>query len=78
MPKPRLKPKAKPPVPPRKSPALAGVRLDLLIYLSLLLATFAVYAQVRNFDFVNYDDGDFITDNLNVRQGITAQGLGGL
>jgi protein O-mannosyl-transferase len=69
------KPRTKPPVPPQKSPALAGARLDLLIYLALLLATFAVYAQVRNFDFVNYDDGDFITDNLNVRQGLTAQGL---
>jgi protein O-mannosyl-transferase len=75
VPKPRLKPRPKPPVPPQKSPALAGVRLDLLIYLSLLLATFVVYAQVRDFDFVNYDDGVFITDNLNVRQGITAQGL---
>ena len=75
MPKPRAKLRAKPPVPTQKSPALAGARLDLLIYLALLLATFAVYAQVRDFDFVNYDDVDFITDNLNVRQGLTAQGL---
>jgi len=69
------KPRAKPPVPPQKSPSLAGARLDLLIYLALLLATFPVYAQVRDFDFVNYDDGDFIAGNLNVRQGLTAQGL---
>jgi protein O-mannosyl-transferase len=69
------KPRTKPPVPPQKSPALAGARLDLLIYLALLLATFAVYAQVRDFDFVNYDDVDFITNNLNVRQGLTAHGL---
>jgi Flp pilus assembly protein TadD len=62
-------------VPSQKSPALSHTRLDLLIYLALLLATFAVYAQVRSFDFVNYDDGEFITDNLNVRQGLTAQGL---
>jgi protein O-mannosyl-transferase len=75
VPKPRTKPRAKPLVPPQRSPALTGARLDLLIYLALLLATFAVYAQVRNFDFVNYDDGDFITDNLNVRQGLTVQGL---
>jgi tetratricopeptide (TPR) repeat protein len=47
----------------------------LLVYLALLLATFAVYAQVRDFDFVNYDDVDYITGNLNVRQGITTQGL---
>jgi tetratricopeptide (TPR) repeat protein len=69
------KPRTKPPVQPQRSPSLAGTRLDLLIYLALLLATFAVYAQVRNFDFINYDDGDFIIDNPNVRQGITAQGL---
>jgi protein O-mannosyl-transferase len=75
VPKPRTKPRAKPLVPSQRSPALTGARLDLLIYLALLLATFAVYAQVRNFDFVNYDDGDFITNNLNVRQGLTAQGL---
>ena len=72
VPKPRTKPR---PVPLQKSPALAGARLDLLIYLALLLATFAVYAQVRNFDFVNYDDSDFITGNPNVRQGLTAHGL---
>ncbi|HET6217539.1 MAG TPA: hypothetical protein VFE27_11015 [Acidobacteriaceae bacterium] len=75
MPKPRTKPRTKPPVPPQNSPALAGASLDLLVYLALLLATFAVYAQVRDFDFVNYDDVDYITGNLNVRQGITTQGL---
>jgi protein O-mannosyl-transferase len=75
VPKPRTKPRAKPPVRPRRSPAFAGAHLDLLIYLVLLLATFAVYSQVRNFDFVNYDDDDFITNNVHVRQGFTAQGL---
>ena len=55
VPKPRIKRRTKPPVPPQKSPALAGTSLDLLIYLALLLATFAVYAQVREFDFINYE-----------------------
>jgi tetratricopeptide (TPR) repeat protein len=59
----------------QKPPAFAGSRLDLLIYLAMLLATFAVYAQVRHFDFVNYDDPDYTTGNLHVRQGLTAQGL---
>jgi tetratricopeptide (TPR) repeat protein len=62
-------------VSPQQSPAFAGARLDLLIYLALLLATFAVYAQVRDFEFVNYDDVDYTIGNLNVRQGLTAQGL---
>ena len=69
------KPRAKPPVQPQKPPEFASSRLDLLIYLALLLATFAVYAQVRHFDFVNYDDPDYTTGNLHVRQGLTAQGL---
>jgi protein O-mannosyl-transferase len=52
-----------------------GTRLDLLIYLALLLATFAVYVQVRHFDFVNYDDRDYTTGNVHVRDGLTMQGL---
>jgi tetratricopeptide (TPR) repeat protein len=71
MPKPRSKPTA----PPQKPLIFAGWRLDLLIYLALLLATFAVYAQVRHFDFVNYDDPDYTTGNVHVRQGLTTQGL---
>ncbi|MFZ2021706.1 MAG: tetratricopeptide repeat protein [Terracidiphilus sp.] len=84
MPKSRAKPSANPqkppalpqkPAPPKMSRAIAGARLDLLIYLTLFLATFAVYAQVRHFDFVNYDDPDYTTGNLHVRQGLTTQGL---
>ncbi len=69
------KPRAKPPLQPPKLPAFSGWRLDLLIYLALFLVTFAVYAQVRHFDFVNYDDPDYTTGNAHVRQGLTAQGL---
>ena len=50
-------------------------RLDLLIYLALLLVTFAVYVQVRTFSFVNYDDPDYTTGNVHVRHGLTAHGL---
>jgi protein O-mannosyl-transferase len=69
------KPRAKPRVLPQKQPTFAGWRLDLLIYFALLLATFAVYAQVRHFSFLNYDDPDYTTGNVHVRQGLTAQGL---
>ncbi|MGO8757286.1 MAG: tetratricopeptide repeat protein [Terracidiphilus sp.] len=60
---------------PQKPAAFAGLRFDVPIYLALLLATFAVYAQVRHFDFVNYDDPDYTTGNPHVRQGLTAQGM---
>jgi protein O-mannosyl-transferase len=58
-----------------KSLAFGLTRLDLLIYLALVLATFAVYARVRHFDFVNYDDPDYTTGNVHVGHGLTAQGL---
>src|SRR5258708_28541374 len=45
------------------------------IYLFLLLATLAAYAQVFQFDFVNYDDPDYVTDNAHVRAGLTPEGV---
>jgi len=40
----------------------------------LLAALFAVYAQVRHFDFVNYDDPDYV-NNPHIRNGLTQQTL---
>ena len=66
----------KPPAVQAKKPQSAFSPLrDLWIYLVLLLATFAVYAQVRHFDFVNYDDNEYVSENPYVRQGITRAGL---
>src|SRR5437588_8296458 len=45
------------------------------IYLFLLLATLAAYAQVFQYDFVNYDDPDYVTDNAHVRAGLTSEGV---
>lgn len=47
----------------------------LAIYVLLLLATFATYAPVRHFDFVNYDDPEYVSNNPHVQQGLTAAGL---
>jgi tetratricopeptide (TPR) repeat protein len=55
----------------RSSPA----RHSAYIYLFLLLATFAAYAQVFQYDFVNYDDPDYVTDNAHVRAGLTPEGV---
>jgi protein O-mannosyl-transferase len=43
------------------------------VYLYLLLATLAAYAQVFRFDFVNYDDPDYVTDNPHVRAGFNSE-----
>ena len=48
--------------------------LDLWICLGLLAATFGVYAQVRRFSFVNFDDPEYVA-NPHVRGGLTAGGV---
>src|ERR1039458_1749474 len=60
------KPRATPPAGP-VSPA----RHTIWISVFLFLATFAAYAQVRHFDFVNFDDPEYVTANQHVRTGIT-------
>jgi tetratricopeptide (TPR) repeat protein len=54
--------------PPRSWP-------DFCIALALLIATFAVYAPVGHFDFVNYDDPDYVTRNPHVTQGLTGESV---
>ena len=51
-------------------------RIDLWIYLGLVAATFLVYFEARTFDFVNYDDPEYVTNNPHVREGLTWDGLG--
>jgi protein O-mannosyl-transferase len=48
---------------------------DWWIYAALLLAILAAYGQVYDFQFVNYDDPDYVTENLHVRDGLTASGV---
>ena len=44
-------------------------------YLVLILSTLLVFWQVRNFDFVNYDDSDYVSDNPQVLNGLTRDGV---
>jgi len=48
---------------------------DILVCLFLVMATFAVYWQVHNFDFVNFDDDDYIYENPHVREGLTLESI---
>jgi len=45
------------------------------LYLALFLSTLAVYSQVRDFAFVNYDDPVYVSRNPHVRGGLTLDGL---
>jgi len=66
----------------KKIPKRSGARLDtnqiaprrrLMLLLSLLLvgATLALYFPVNHHPFVNYDDDEYVTDNLHVKAGLT-------
>jgi tetratricopeptide (TPR) repeat protein len=48
---------------------------DFAIYLLLVIGTLAAYNQVRSFEFVAYDDPEYVTANPNVRSGLTLHGL---
>lgn len=52
-----------------------GYRNIVLICVLLAVTTLAVYWQVRHYDFVNYDDPIYITENPIVQQGVTARNI---
>jgi len=71
---PKAQPPAAKPQPSKTQAPKMRLPADLWICLLLLAAIFGVYAQSRQFAFVNYDDPDYVTANPHVRQGITADG----
>jgi tetratricopeptide (TPR) repeat protein len=46
-----------------------------IIVLCLFLLTVAVYWPVHGFDFVQFDDNKYVTENQRVRSGLSAEGL---
>jgi Flp pilus assembly protein TadD len=50
-------------------------RRGLLAALALLALTWAVYGQVRRFDFVNWDDHEYVSQNGLVRAGLSGEGF---
>lgn len=53
----------------------AGRWVVLLICVGLVLLTLAVFAQTSRFEFCNFDDNVYVSDNTNVVHGFTVQGL---
>jgi tetratricopeptide (TPR) repeat protein len=49
--------------------------VDLAIALGLILAVFAVYAQVGAFDFINWDDPAYVYDNPHVKAGLAPDSI---
>jgi len=56
---------------PTKDSEKATRQTALLISLLLILVTTVLYWQVREFDFVNYDDTKYIVDNPHIQNGIS-------
>ena len=50
-------------------------RQTFLICLLLAVSTLAVFLRVHSFEFVNYDDTDYITENQYVKAGLTSDGI---
>src|SRR5262245_48808134 len=51
-------------------------RTEIVVGLLLVAATLAVYGHVGQNEFVNFDDSEYVTDNRQVQQGLTASGVG--
>ena len=47
----------------------------LIVYIVLTLATLAVFWQVNQYDFVNFDDIVYVTQNSHIQSGITLDGF---
>ncbi len=45
--------------------------LVIFIYFALTLSTLLVFWRVRNFDFINYDDNLYVSENRNIISGLT-------
>src|SRR5262249_34729043 len=50
-------------------------RRRILVGAALAIACLLVYCQTARFDFINYDDGDYVTQNPHVRDGFTREGV---
>ncbi len=52
-----------------------GKYLVLVICIALSITTTAVFWQVRNHEFISFDDNDYVTENRYVQAGITLKGV---
>ncbi len=50
-------------------------RLKLMVCLFLIVATLAVYWQVGDHEFINFDDNLYVTENRHVQAGLTFEGI---
>jgi len=49
--------------------------VKIIICIFLVVATFAIYSQIQDHEFINYDDNIYVTENLNVQAGLTSESV---
>jgi tetratricopeptide (TPR) repeat protein len=54
---------------------LSGGWKNIGLYLLLVIAILSVYGRAWNFDFVSYDDPRYVTQNIHVRTGLSAENV---
>src|SRR5664280_186995 len=47
----------------------------LIVYIFLTVVTFTVFWQVNQYDFINFDDHLYVTQNMHIQSGITLDGV---
>ena len=57
----------------KKSKISLNFRRDLLIYMFIVVATFAAYWQLPKNDFISFDDDLYVTHNAHVQGGFTRE-----
>ena len=54
---------------------ILNARPEIMVCLFLVIVTLAVYWQIRNHSFVNFDDGLYVTDNSHVQAGLSRESI---
>jgi tetratricopeptide (TPR) repeat protein len=60
---------------PELNKAMQKVRTDFLICLCLVIVPLAVYIQTGTYDFVEFDDDDYVSENPHIRAGLNRESL---
>ncbi|MBL6967708.1 MAG: tetratricopeptide repeat protein [Desulfobacteraceae bacterium] len=58
-----------------KKDTFLHIRHDIWVSIFIFISIIAVYWQVRNHDFVNFDDDRYVTDNYRIKSGLTAENI---
>ncbi|MDH3827399.1 MAG: hypothetical protein OET21_08290 [Desulfobacterales bacterium] len=53
----------------------AHLQTDVLVCLFLSVLILAVYLPVKNYEFVNYDDDRYVTENVRVKNGLSLDNI---